>query len=70
MPTQRSPPRCCGKWQPAETLLQSWAEALLLVLRLPPSEIERLDMVEYWRWVEVCQREINRRLEHAEPARR
>lgn len=57
------------KWQPAETLLQSWDEALLLILRLPPSEIERLDMVDYWRWVDVCQREINRRLELAEPSR-
>ena len=46
-------------------MLQSWDEALLLVLRLQPSEIDRLDMVDYWRWVEVCEREINRRIELA-----
>ena len=48
-----------------QTLLQSWDEALLLVLRLQPSEIAQLDMVDYWRWVEVCEREINRRIELA-----
>lgn len=50
------------------TLLHSWDEALLLVLRMQPSEIARLDLVEYWRWVEVCEREINRRLELADKA--
>jgi hypothetical protein len=47
-------------------LLQSWDEALLLVLRMQPSEIARLEMVDYWRWVETCRREINRRIEVAE----
>lgn len=47
-------------------MLRSWDEALLLVLRLQPSEIARLDMVDYWRWVETCRREINRRIEVAE----
>lgn len=47
-------------------MLQSWDEALLLVLRIQPSEIEGLEMDAYWRWVEVCQREINRRVEAAE----
>jgi hypothetical protein len=42
---------------------------LLLVLRMQPSEIARLDMVEYWHWVDVCKREINRRLELAEQSR-
>jgi len=46
--------------------LRSWDEALLLVLRLQPSEIARLDMDDYWRWAEVCEREINRRIELAE----
>ncbi|MGX1175485.1 MULTISPECIES: hypothetical protein [unclassified Pseudomonas] len=50
------------------TLLQSWDEALLLVLRMQPSEIAQLDMAEYWRWVAVCEREINRRLELADKA--
>ena len=50
------------------TLLQSWDEALLLVLRMQPSEIAQLDLPEYWRWVEVCEREINRRLELADKA--
>ncbi|WP_417694921.1 phage tail assembly protein [Pseudomonas sp.] len=35
-------------------------------LRMQPSEIAQLDSVKLWRWVEVCQREINRRLELAD----
>lgn len=55
-----------GKWLAAETSLLSWDEALLLVLRIQPSEIRKLNMDEYWRWCEVCEREINRRVEAAE----
>ncbi|AZE47144.1 hypothetical protein C4K04_1454 [Pseudomonas chlororaphis] len=33
---------------------------------MQPSEIARLDMVAYWRWVESCEREISRRVEAAE----
>ena len=47
-------------------MLQSWDEALLLVLRMQPSEIAELEMEDYWRWVGVCEREINRRAELAE----
>lgn len=47
-------------------MLQSWDEALLLVLRMQPSEIAALEMDDYWRWVGVCEREINRRAELAE----
>lgn len=50
-------------------MLQSWDEALLLVLRMQPSEIAGLDMEDYWRWVGVCEREINRRAELAEQMR-
>lgn len=47
-------------------MLNSWDEALLLVLRIPPSEIDDLDMDRYWFWVDVCRREIDRRIEAAE----
>ncbi len=66
MPILKSRPRCFGKWLAEETLLQSWDEALLLVLRMQPSEIAELEMEDYWRWVGVCEREINRRAELAE----
>lgn len=39
---------------------------MLLVLRMQPSEIDDLDMERYWFWVDVCQREINRRIELSE----
>lgn len=50
-------------------MLQSWDEALLLVLRMQPSEIDELDMERYWFWVDVCRREIDRRNEIAEAQR-
>lgn len=31
-------------------------EALVLVLRFAPSEIDRLEMDDYWRWVRVAER--------------
>lgn len=46
-----------------ETCLKSWDEALLLVLRMQPSEIAQLDMEDYLFWVEACGREMDRRLE-------
>lgn len=39
---------------------------MLLVLRLQPSEIDELDVEDYWRWAEAAEREINRRVEAAE----
>ncbi len=39
---------------------------MLLILRMQPSEIRRLSMDEYWIWVDVCQQEINRRIELAD----
>lgn len=41
-----------------------------MVLRMQPSEISRLPMDDYWRWCEVCEREINRRVEAAEQLNR
>lgn len=41
-----------------------------MVLRLQPSEIANLEMSEYWHWCEVCDREINRRIEYAEQLNR
>ena len=51
-------------------MLQSWDEALLLVLRMQPSEIDELEMERYWFWVDVCQREIIRRNEISEQMNR
>lgn len=39
---------------------------MLLVLRLQPSEIDALDLEDYWRWAEAAEREISRRVEAAE----
>lgn len=39
---------------------------MLLILRMQPSEIRRLSMDEYWIWVDVCHKEINRRIELAD----
>lgn len=36
-------------------------EYLLLVLKLQPSEIDGLEMDDYFRWVEVAEREVKRR---------
>ena len=49
-----------------ETVQQYWDEALLLVPRMQPSEINELEIKDYWRWCEVGAWEINRRVEHAE----
>jgi len=35
--------------------LQRVDEWLVLVLRLPPSEIDALEMTDYWRWFETAQ---------------
>jgi len=42
--------------------LQRVDEWLLLVLRLQPSEIDALDMTDYWRWFEAAQ-EHNKRMQ-------
>ncbi|QND84165.1 Uncharacterized protein ChrSV_1938 [Chromobacterium vaccinii] len=34
---------------------------LLIALRMQPSEIDGLEMVDYWWWVEVAERELKRR---------
>ncbi len=36
-------------------------EALLTILRLQPSEIDLLDMDDYWYWIEVAERELKQR---------
>lgn len=36
-------------------------EALLTILRLQPSEIDGLDMDDYWFWIEAAEREVKRR---------
>lgn len=41
----------------------------MLVLKMQPSEIANLEMPDYLRWVDVCGREIDRRIEAAEKMR-
>ena len=36
---------------------------LLTVLRIQPSEIDGLDMEDYWFWVSAAEREVKRRNE-------
>ena len=36
---------------------------LLTVLRIQPSEIDCLDMEDYWFWIGVAEREVKRRNE-------
>ncbi|OLZ69563.1 hypothetical protein BS642_21280 [Chromobacterium violaceum] len=45
----------------SENSLQPLDEVLLIVLRMQPSEIDGLEMVDYWFWVEVAERELKRR---------
>jgi len=42
-------------------MLGEWDAVLLLVLNMQPSEIERLEMNDYWRWCEVASEEVERR---------
>lgn len=41
-------------------------EILLQVLRLQPSEIDALEMDDYWQWVNAADREIKRRIKAQE----
>ncbi|MEC5207387.1 hypothetical protein QF022_002343 [Vogesella perlucida] len=43
--------------------MQPLDEVLLTVLQIQPSEIDALDMDDYWGWIEVAEREIKRRNE-------
>lgn len=48
-------------WWVADSQLRPLDEVLLILLRMQPSEIDRLPMDEYWSWIEVAEREIKRR---------
>lgn len=39
---------------------------LLLVLRIQPSEIDALEMDDYWWWAGVAERELKRRVDAAQ----
>lgn len=39
---------------------------LLLVLRIQPSEIDALEMDDYWWWASVAERELKRRADAAQ----
>lgn len=45
-----------------EAELWTLDEILLLLLRLQPSEIDALEMDDYWKWVDAADREIKRRI--------
>jgi hypothetical protein len=44
-----------------DAALRPLDEALLAVLRIQPSEIDALDMEDYWFWVGAAEREAERR---------
>lgn len=52
-----------GTWLAEETNLQQLDKYLLTVLRIQPSEIDGLEMDDYWGWVEEAEREVKRRNE-------
>ena len=52
-----------GTWLAEETNLKQLDRYLLTVLRIQPSEIDGLEMDDYWGWVEEAEREVKRRNE-------
>jgi hypothetical protein len=46
---------------PHDAALRPLDEALLIVLGIQPSEIDALEMEDYWYWLEVAERESKRR---------
>lgn len=42
-------------------MLRQLDEILLEILRIQPSEIDALEMDDYWFWVECAQRKLKRR---------
>ncbi|OQS39969.1 hypothetical protein B0T45_11650 [Chromobacterium haemolyticum] len=50
-------------WWAAETELRRLDGYLLTVLRMQPSEIDGLEMEDYWGWIEETEREVKRRNE-------
>lgn len=58
----------CNWWAPfascsgiKEADYQVCDEALLVILGIQPSEIDRLDLADYWRWVDVAARRQQQR---------
>ncbi len=50
-------------WWAPETSLRPLDRYLLTVLRIQPSEIDGLEMDDYWDWIEEAEREVKRRNE-------
>jgi len=48
-------------WLTVEKTFQEADALLLLVLKIQPSEIDALELDDYWCWVNVAQKEIKRR---------
>lgn len=57
----------CGATTRKAAELWTLDEILLLVLRLQPSEIDGLEMDDYWQWVVSADKEIKRRIKAQEP---
>ena len=45
----------------AEEAFHPLDEVLLTILRMQPSEIDGLELEDYWRWLEAAERQITRR---------
>lgn len=52
-------------WSASTETFKKADEWLLLVLKIQPSEIDGLELEDYWFWVNVAQREIKRLNESA-----
>ncbi|GKT21654.1 hypothetical protein [Acidovorax sp. SUPP3334] len=55
-----------GGWWATDAALREIDEVLLLVLRIQPSEIDALEMEDYWWWAGVAERELKRRADAAQ----
>lgn len=54
-----------AKWLASPDILKKADELLLLALKIQPSEIDALELDDYWFWVDVAQREVKRLNESA-----
>ncbi|OHX10534.1 hypothetical protein BI347_20890 [Chromobacterium sphagni] len=50
-----------ARWWASEKSLGELDAFLLTVLQIQPSEIDGLDMEDYWRWMGEAERELKRR---------
>ena len=60
LPTRKRCKTPFATWWAKDEELRRLDEILLLVLRIQPSEIDALEMDDYWWWIGVAEREIKR----------